>query len=129
MGCAGALHRRADLPPASPARTRSIQAALHPDCLGCRLCLCSGRPATVKGGPGWHPLLPRSFFARTLLLVLLVTLFSKILTLVYLMSNEDLLVDRQYSHGSAMLVQAYWASGPDARADLEELTGLELVPE
>lgn len=83
----------------------------------------------MKGGPGWHPLLPRSFFARTLLLVLLVTLFSKILTLVYLMSNEDLLVDRQYSHGSAMLVQAYWASGPDARADLEELTGLELVPE
>ncbi|SDT10086.1 Osmolarity sensor protein envZ [Halopseudomonas litoralis] len=83
----------------------------------------------MKGGPGWHPLLPRSFFARTLLLVLLVTLFSKILTLVYLMSNEDLLVDRQYSHGSAMLVHAYWASGPEARADLESITGLELVHE
>lgn len=81
----------------------------------------------MKGGPGWHPLLPRSFFARTLLLVLLVTLFSKILTLVYLMSNEDLLVDRQYSHGTAMLVHAYWASGPKARADLEQMTGLELV--
>lgn len=81
----------------------------------------------MKGGPGWHPLLPRSFFARTLLLVLLVTLFSKILTLVYLMSNEDLLVDRQYSHGTAMLVHAYWASGPKARADLEQVTGLKLV--
>lgn len=81
----------------------------------------------MKGGPGWHPLLPRSFFARTLLLVLLVTLFSKVLTLVYLMSNEDLLVDRQYSHGTAMLVHAYWASGPEARADLEQVTGLKLV--
>ncbi|WP_328795676.1 ATP-binding protein [Halopseudomonas xiamenensis] len=81
----------------------------------------------MKGGPGWHPLLPRSFFARTLLLVLLTLMFSKILTLVYLVSNEDLLVDRQYSHGTAMLVHAYWASGPEARADLENITGLELV--
>ena len=83
----------------------------------------------MKGGPGWHPLLPRSFFARTLLLVLLVTLFSKILTLLYLMSNEDLLVDRQYSHGTAMLVQAYWASGPEARADLKDISGMEPVHE
>ena len=81
----------------------------------------------MKGGPGWHPLLPRSFFARTLLLVLLTLLFSKILTLVYLMSNEDLLVDRQYSHGTAMMVHAYWASGPEARSDLERLTGMRLV--
>lgn len=81
----------------------------------------------MKGGPGWHPLLPRSFFARTLLLVLLTLSFSKILTLLYLVSNEDLLVDRQYSHGTAMLVHAYWASGPDARADLEALTGMRLV--
>ena len=81
----------------------------------------------MKGGPGWHPLLPRSFFARTLLLVLLPLLFSKILTLLYLISNEDLLVDRQYSHGTAMLVHAYWASGPEARADLEKLTGMQLV--
>lgn len=61
----------------------------------------------MKGAPGWHPLLPRSFFARTLLLVLLVTLFSKVLTMLYLLSNEDLLVDRQYSHGTAMLIRAY----------------------
>jgi len=81
----------------------------------------------VKGGPGWHPLLPRSFFARTLLLVLLTLLFSKILTLLFLVSNEDLLVDRQYSHGTAMLVHAYWASGPEARADMERLTGMQLV--
>jgi two-component system osmolarity sensor histidine kinase EnvZ len=81
----------------------------------------------VKGGPGWHPLLPRSFFARTLLLVLLTLLFSKILTLLYLLSNEDLLVDRQYSHGTAMLVHTYWASGPEARADMEKLTGMQLT--
>ena len=84
----------------------------------------------MKGGPGWHPLLPRSFFGRTILLVLMVTLFSQILTLLYLLSNEDLLVDRQYSHGTAMLVRAYWASGPDARRDIEEMTGIRItVPE
>ena len=84
----------------------------------------------MKGGPGWHPLLPRSFFARTILLVLLVTLFSKMLTLIYLLSNEDLLVDRQYSHGTAMLVRAYWASSPDTRRDIEEMTGVQVtVPE
>lgn len=83
----------------------------------------------MKGGPGWHPLLPRSFFARTLLLVLLTLLFSKILTLLYLLSNEDLLVDRQYSHGTAMLVHTYWASGPEARADMEQLTGMQLLHE
>ena len=83
----------------------------------------------MKGGLGWHPLLPRSFFARTLLLVLVTLLFSKILTLLYLMSNEDLLVDRQYSHGTAMLVHAYWASGPEARTDLENLTGVQLIHE
>tara|TARA_R110001599_G_scaffold191150_1_gene385903 strand:- start:8819 stop:10120 length:1302 start_codon:yes stop_codon:yes gene_type:complete len=82
----------------------------------------------VKGGPGWHPLLPRSFFARTITLVLLVTLFSKILTMLYLLANEDLLVDRQYSHGTAMLVTSYWASDPAARADIEQVTGLRLVP-
>ena len=32
-------------------------------------------------------------------LVLIVVLFSKALTLVYLLMNEDMLVDRQYSHG------------------------------
>jgi two-component system osmolarity sensor histidine kinase EnvZ len=82
----------------------------------------------VKGGPGWHPLLPRSFFARTIMLVLLVTLFSKLLTMFYLMSNEDLLVDRQYSHGTAMLIGSYWAAGPEARADIEKMTGMMLVP-
>lgn len=82
----------------------------------------------MKGGPGWHPLLPRSFFTRTILLVLVVMLFSKMLTLVYLLSNEDLLVDRQYSHGTAMLVRAYWTSDDAARTDIEEMTGMALVP-
>src|SRR5690554_3961170 len=88
MGRPGALHRCADLPPAPAAGTGSVQAALYPDGVGCGLRLRAGWPAAVKGGPGWHPLLPRSFFARTLLLVLLTLLFSKILTLLYLISNE-----------------------------------------
>ena len=41
--------------------------------------------------PLWFP---QSFFARTLWMVLIVVLFSKVLTLVYLMTNEDVLVDR-----------------------------------
>ena len=41
--------------------------------------------------PLWFP---QSFFSRTLWLVLIVVLFSKALTLVYLMMNEDVLVDR-----------------------------------
>ena len=45
--------------------------------------------------PLWFP----QSFARTLWMVLIVVLFSKVLTLVYLMTNEDVLVDRQYSHG------------------------------
>ena len=49
--------------------------------------------------PVWFP---QSFFARTLWLVLIVVLFSKALTLVYLLMNEDVLVDRQYSHGVAL---------------------------
>ncbi|MAG65067.1 MAG: two-component sensor histidine kinase, partial [Pseudomonadales bacterium] len=49
--------------------------------------------------PLWFP---QSFFARTLWMVLIVVLFSKVLTLVYLMTNEDVLVDRQYSHGAAL---------------------------
>ena len=43
--------------------------------------------------PLWFP---QSFFARTLWLVLIVVLFSKALTLVYLLMNEDVIVDRQY---------------------------------
>ena len=38
--------------------------------------------------PFWFP---QSFFARTLWMVLIVVLFSKVLTLVYLMMNEDVL--------------------------------------
>ena len=53
--------------------------------------------------PLWFP---QSFFARTLWLVLIVVLFSKALTLVYLMMNEDVLVDRQYSHGAALTLRA-----------------------
>jgi hypothetical protein len=49
--------------------------------------------------PLWFP---QSFFSRTLWLVLIVVLFSKALTLVYLLMNEDVLVDRQYSHGVAL---------------------------
>ena len=57
--------------------------------------------------PIWFP---QSFFSRTLWLVLIVVLFSKALTLVYLLMNEDVLVDRQYSHGVALTLRAYWAA-------------------
>ena len=57
--------------------------------------------------PLWFP---QSFFARTLWLVLIVVLFSKALTLVYLLMNEDVIVDRQYSHGAALTLRAYWAA-------------------
>ena len=50
-------------------------------------------------------LYPQSFFARTLWMVLLAVLFSKALTLIYLMLNEDVLVDRQYSQKHAALVR------------------------
>ena len=53
--------------------------------------------------PLWFP---QSFFSRTLWLVLIVVLFSKALTLVYLLMNEDMLVDRQYSHGVALTLRA-----------------------
>mgnify|MGYP006163285287 CR=1 FL=1 len=75
--------------------------------------------------PLWFP---QSFFARTLWLVLIVVLFSKALTLVYLMMNEDVLVDRQYSHGAALTLRAYWAADPEDRATIAEAAGLKRVP-
>lgn len=75
--------------------------------------------------PLWFP---QSFFARTLWLVLVVVLFSKVLTLVYLMMNEDVMVDRQYSHGAALTVRAYWAVDGDARERIAEVSGLRAVP-
>ncbi|MBU3055055.1 ATP-binding protein [Pseudomonas indica] len=74
--------------------------------------------------PLWFP---QSFFARTLWLVLIVVLFSKALTLVYLMMNEDVLVDRQYSHGAALTLRAYWAAEPSSRDDIAREAGLTLV--
>jgi len=76
--------------------------------------------------PLWFP---QSFFARTLWLVLVVVLFSKALTLVYLMMNEDVLVDRQYSHGAALTLRAYWAADEGARAAIAEAAGLQRVPQ
>ncbi|MBB2493959.1 ATP-binding protein [Aquipseudomonas ullengensis] len=74
--------------------------------------------------PLWFP---QSFFARTLWLVLVVVLFSKALTLVYLMMNEDMLVDRQYSHGAALTLRAYWAADPEDRAHIAEAATLQRV--
>ena len=74
--------------------------------------------------PVWFP---QSFFARTLWLVLIVVLFSKALTLVYLMMNEDMLVDRQYSHGAALTLRAYWAAEPEDRAHIAEAATLSRV--
>ncbi|MCU1718543.1 ATP-binding protein [Pseudomonas sp. 5P_3.1_Bac2] len=75
--------------------------------------------------PLWFP---QSFFARTLWLVLIVVLFSKALTLVYLMMNEDVLVDRQYSHGAALTLRAYWAATPTQRDVIADAAGLKRVP-
>lgn len=75
--------------------------------------------------PLWFP---QSFFSRTLWLVLIVVLFSKALTLVYLMMNEDVLVDRQYSHGAALTLRAYWAADAEDRANIAEAAGLKRVP-
>jgi two-component system osmolarity sensor histidine kinase EnvZ len=74
--------------------------------------------------PLWFP---QSFFARTLWLVLIVVLFSKALTLVYLMMNEDVLVDRQYSHGTALTLRAYWAAAPEDRESIGAAAGLKRV--
>lgn len=71
--------------------------------------------------PVWFP---QSVFARMLWLVLLVVLFSKALTLVYLLMNEDMLVDRQYSHGTALTLRAYWAADPASRPAIAAATGL-----
>ncbi|WP_454256479.1 ATP-binding protein [Pseudomonas sp. Marseille-Q8238] len=75
--------------------------------------------------PLWFP---QSFFSRTLWLVLIVVLFSKALTLVYLMMNEDVLVDRQYSHGAALTLRAYWAADPEDRPHIAKAAMLRRVP-
>ncbi|ANI51984.1 MULTISPECIES: ATP-binding protein [Pseudomonas] len=71
--------------------------------------------------PVWFP---QSFFSRTLWLVLIVVLFSKALTLVYLLMNEDVLVDRQYSHGVALTLRAYWAADEENRAKIADAATL-----
>ena len=75
--------------------------------------------------PAWFP---QSFFSRTLWLVLVVVLFAEALTLAYLMMNEDVLVDRQYSHGAALALRAYWATPVEARAAVAKAAGLAQVP-
>lgn len=72
-------------------------------------------------------LYPRSFFVRTLWMVLLAVLFSKALTLVYLMLNEDVLIDRQYSHGAALTLRAYWAAPYSERHGVAAAAGLQLA--
>ena len=71
--------------------------------------------------PVWFP---QSFFSRTLWLVLIVVLFSKALTLVYLLMNEDVLVDRQYSHGVALVLRSYWAADEASREKIAEAAPL-----
>ncbi len=57
-------------------------------------------------------------------MVLLVVMFSKALTLVYLVLNEDVLVDQQYSHGAALTLRAYWAAPHSERDAIAEAAGL-----
>lgn len=74
--------------------------------------------------PHW---LPQSFFARMLWLVLVVVLFAEVLTLVYLLMHEDVLVDRQYSHGTALALRAYWAVEGEARTQVADASGMHPV--
>lgn len=74
----------------------------------------------------WYP---RSFFGRLLGMVLLAVLFSKALTLIYLLLNDDVLVDRQYSHGAALTLRAYWAAPASEQQGVAEAAGLQLVRE
>ena len=71
--------------------------------------------------PAWFP---QSFFARIIVLVLSVVLFSKALTLAYLMLNEEMLVDRQYTHGAALTLRAFWAADESQRDQIAAATGL-----
>lgn len=74
----------------------------------------------------WYP---KSFFGRLLGMVLLAVLFSKALTLIYLLLNDDVLVDRQYSHGAALTLRAYWAAPASEQRAVAEAAGLHLVHE
>jgi Osmolarity sensor protein envZ (EC 2.7.3.-) len=38
--------------------------------------------------------------------------------------NEDVLVDRQYSHGVALTLRAYWAADEENRDKIAEAAGL-----
>jgi len=62
-------------------------------------------------------------------MVLIVVLFSKVLMLVYLMMNEDVMVDRQYSHGAALTLRAYWAADEQSRERIAEAAGVRRVVE
>ncbi len=62
-------------------------------------------------------------------MVLLAVLFSKALTLVYLLLNDDVLVDRQYSHGAALTLRAYWAAPATEQKAIARAAGLQLVRE
>ena len=74
--------------------------------------------------PLWFP---TSFFARSLWLVLIAVLFSKALTLVYLLFNEDMLVDRQYSHGAALMLRIYWGADESQREQIAHSSGLREI--
>lgn len=73
--------------------------------------------------------LPQSYFARMLWLILIIVLFSKALTLGYLVLNEDVLVDKQYSHGAVMLIRAYWAVDEESRDDIAIAAGILWKPD
>src|SRR3546814_15481081 len=45
------------------------------------------------------------------------------------MTNEDVLVDRQYSHGAALTLRAYWAADLEDRDRIGRAAGLQLVAE
>ncbi|QAX81515.1 ATP-binding protein [Candidatus Pseudomonas adelgestsugas] len=65
-----------------------------------------------------------SFLLRILWLILIVVIFSKALTPVYLLMNEYVLVDQQYSHGVALMLRAYWAVDLKNREKISKVSTL-----
>ena len=146
----GAFHRRADLAPApadraGPVKPRYIQTVWGVGCvfvpdgaqgLSLPRGRCSDAPAASSSRNRRRPVRRRATVrsmktplwfpqsARTLWLVLIVVLFSKALTLVYLLMNEDVIVDRQYSHGAALTIRAFWAADEESRAAIAKASGL-----
>lgn len=74
--------------------------------------------------PFWYP---NTLLARTLLLVVVALLVSKVLTLSYLIFDKNALVDHQFSHGLSLALRSYWAADARDKARISRMTGIKEV--